>query len=626
MNETDRRTVASAATAAPATARLRGRGLEPLVPWIIATIVATGLYSGRSVLVPITLAILLSFLLAPIVAAFRRARLGRTPAVVLALLLSLTTMFVTGAVIASQAATLTKDAPAYAERISERVAKVRADVQQRFGFLLKEKDGSGGDRAATRARQQGERAALSKRGGSVVPVEVREAPMTALQEIELIVLPALAPIETALIVLIVTIFILFQKEDLRDRLIRLMGTADLHRTTLALDDGAKRLSRYFLSQFIVNCGFGAIIWIGLFLLGIPSPGLWGILAGLLRFIPYVGVLIAAVGPIALASAIDPGWGLLLSVGALFVLVEPLIGYAIEPLLYGRSTGLSPVSVVVAALFWTWIWGPLGLVLAMPLTLMLVVLGRHIPAFAMFEVLLGDRPALSPAETLYQRALAGHVEEAVDHADDLLETMPLATYYDEVVLGALRLAAADRDRGVVERDAMHGVADTIMHMLASIDAELARGADEEVAAACLCIPGRGPFDLVVASMTVSLLRRDRIAARLRVREDRPGTGASDTLLDQANLVCLLGLFDARAARRIRPLFADIAARSGAGGVIIGVQRVAGEASNEPGMIVHDDLASVRTAASDALSIASSRDEEPGERDRAGEQRGAGDRGV
>ncbi|WP_445193540.1 AI-2E family transporter [Sphingomonas sp. Tas61C01] len=597
MNETQSPTAASAA---PTVRPSRGRGLEPLVPWIIAAIVTAGLYFGRSVLVPITLAILLSFLLAPIVAAFRRARLARTPAVVLALLLSLSAMVVTGAVIASQAATLTKDAPAYAERIAERVAKVRGDVQQHFGFLLKEKDGGGGDRAATRARLQGERAAAPKRGGGAVPVEIREAPMTAMQEVELIVLPALAPIETALIVLIVTIFILFQKEDLRDRLIRLMGTADLHRTTLALDDGAKRLSRYFLSQFIVNCGFGAIIWIGLFLLGVPSPGLWGILSGLLRFVPYVGVLIAAIGPLALAAAIDPGWGMLLSVGLLFVLVEPLIGYAIEPFLYGRSTGLSPVSVVVAALFWTWIWGPLGLVLAMPLTLMLVVLGRHIPAFAMFEILLGDRPALSPAETLYQRALAGHVDEAVDQADDLLEAMPLASYYDDVVLGALRLAAADRDRGVVEREAMHGVADTIMQVLASIDAHLARGVDEAGTAGCLCIPGRGPFDLVVASMTVSLLRRDNLAARLRPREDRAGSGSDDMMLDRADLVCLLGLFDARAARRIRPLFADVEARSGAGAVIIGVQRVAGDPSNEPGMIVHDDLAGVRAAAAAVLA--------------------------
>ncbi len=586
-------------TATPLPAARR-RGLEPAVPWIIAAIVAAGLYFGRSVLVPIALAILLSFLLAPIVAAFRRVRIGRTPATMLALLLFLTALTVTSAIIVGQASMLAKDAPAYAERITERVADLRAGVQQRFGFLLKEKEGGRSDRVKARAGRLDERAALPAADGGAVPVEVREPPMTAMQEVETILLPALAPIETTLIVLIVTVFILLQKEDLRDRVIRLMGTADLHRTTLALDDGAKRLSRYFLTQFIVNCGFGAVIWVGLFLLGVPSPGLWGILSGLLRFIPYVGVLIAAVGPLALASAIDPGWGLVLAVGLLFIVVEPLVGYAIEPFLYGRSTGLSPVSVVLAALFWTWIWGPLGLVLAMPLTLMLVVLGRHIPAFAFFEILLGDRPALSPAETLYQRALAGHLDEAVDQAEDLLETMPLATYYDDVVLAALRLAAADRDRGVVEREALHGVADIVMQLLATLDPEAVPAPDYPGEGRCLCIPGRGPLDVVVATMAVALLRRDGVSARLRPREDRPGTGAADAMLDQAGLVCLLGLFDARAARRIRPLFAEVEARSGAEAVLIGVQRVSGEVPEDAGMVVHDDLAGLCVTALKALA--------------------------
>ena len=571
------------------------------MPWIIAAIVAGGLYFGRSVLVPIALAILLSFLLAPIVAAFRRIRIGRTPATMLALLLFLGVLTVTSAIIVGQAAMLAKDAPAYAERITDRVGDIRAGVQQRFGFLLKEKEGGRSDRVKARAGRLDERASSPATDGGAVPVEVREPPMTAMQEVEMILLPALAPIETTLIVLIVTVFILLQKEDLRDRVIRLMGTADLHRTTLALDDGAKRLSRYFLTQFIVNCGFGAVIWVGLFLLGVPSPGLWGILSGLLRFIPYVGVLIAAIGPLALASAIDPGWGLVLSVGLLFIVVEPLVGYAIEPFLYGRSTGLSPVSVVIAALFWTWIWGPLGLVLAMPLTLMLVVLGRHIPAFAFFEILLGDRPALSPAETLYQRALAGHLDEAVEQAEDLLETMPVAEYYDDVVLAALRLAAADRDRGVVEREALHGVADIMSQLLATVDPAASATDDGNDAATCLCIPGRGPLDVVVATMAVALLRGDGIAARLRPREDRPGTGAGDATLDQARLVCLLGLFDARAARRIRPLFAEVEARSGADAVLIGVQRLSNEVPADAGMIVHDDLAGLRVAALKALAI-------------------------
>lgn len=210
-----------------------------------------------------------------------------------------------------------------------------------------------------------------------------------------------------------------------------------------------------------------MIWAGLFMLGVPSPGLWGILAGLLRFIPYVGTVAASLGPLALAAAIAPGWDIVIWVALLFVLVEPVVGYAIEPLLYGHSTGLSPVSVVIAALFWTWIWGPIGLVLSMPLTLVLVVLGRHIPAFEIFDILLGDRPALSPAETFYQRALAGHSDEAVEHAYDLLEARTLASYYDEVVLGGLRLVAADVDRGVVERSALRSLCETTLEVIAAL---------------------------------------------------------------------------------------------------------------------------------------------------------------
>lgn len=548
------------------------------MPWIIASIATAGLYFGRSVLIPITLAILLSFLLAPIVAAFRRLRLGRGVSVVLALLISLTAMAVTSGVIVSQASTLTKDAPAYAETISDKVARLRAGVQQRFGFLLKDDQGGSRRPATERARRKGERALSAPRTGAAIPVEVAEAPQTAMDEVKTIVLPALAPIETTFIVLIVTVFILLQKEDLRDRVIRLMGVADLHRTTLALDDGAKRLSRYFLSQFIVNCGFGAAIWLGLYLIGIPSPGLWGILAGLLRFVPYVGVLIAAVGPLALAVAIDPGWMMVASVGLLFVLLEPLVGYAIEPFLYGRSTGLSPFSVVVAALFWTWIWGAIGLVLAMPLTLLLVALGRHIPAFAAFDILLGDRPALTPVETFYQRILAGHTDEAIDQAEDLLETISLADYYDNVVLAALRMAAADVDRGAVERAAMQRVGETALEVLNAVDAADTSSDAGPVAAAgllAICIPGRGPLDGAVAFMAAALLRRAGFTVDLRSRTaDALATEAASNRRT-VPIVCFTGLFDARAFRRIRPFATGVETHFPGARVLFGVCRILDE---------------------------------------------------
>ena len=567
----------------------RRRGLEPLVPWLIAAIAASGLYFGRSVLIPIILAILLSFLLTPIVAGLRRAKLPRSAAVLLAVALSLAGVATTSAVIVSQASTLSKDAPLYAERIASKATSLRTDLQHRFGFLLREStDGGSGHRNAARARRESARA-LPAPASDAVPVEVRDAPLTAFEEIRAYVVPALAPIETALVVLIVTVFILLQKEDLRDRLIRLMGAGDLHRTTAALDDGAKRLSRYFLSQSLVNCGFGSVIWAGLFLLGVPSPGLWGILAGLLRFIPYVGTIVALLGPLALAAAVAPGWDMVIWVALLFVVVEPIVGYVIEPLLYGHSTGLSPVSVVIAALFWTWIWGPIGLVLAMPLTLVLVTLGRHIPAFEVFDILLGDRPALSPAETFYQRALAGHADEAIEHAEDLLETRTLAAYYDEVVLGGLRLAAADVDRGAVERSALRAVCETVLEViealadhrddtavpqtsLAAIDAQLpeasdARGCADLHGRTVICVPGRGPLDAAVAAMMAQLLRRAACTVRVLSRDAMRRDGGVDLAQENADAVCILGLFDERSFRRIQPFMHQ----GGDAVVLIGVRR-------------------------------------------------------
>ena len=566
----------------------RRRGLEPLVPWLIAAIAASGLYFGRSVLIPIILAILLSFLLTPIVAALRRARLPRSAAVLLAVGLALAGAATTSAVIVSQAATLRNDAPLYAERIASKAASLRGNLQDRFGFLLRESsDGGSGHRNASRARQESSRALRAPASG-VVPVEVRDAPPTAFEEIRAYVVPALAPIETALVVLIVTVFILFQKEDLRDRLIRLMGASDLHRTTLAFDESAKRLSRYFLSQSLVNCGFGTVIWCGLFLLGVPSPGLWGILAGLLRFIPYVGTIVALLGPLALAAAVAPGWDMVIWVALLFVVVEPVVGYVIEPLLYGHSAGLSPVSVVVAALFWTWIWGPIGLVLSMPLTLVLVVLGRHIPAFEVFDILLGDRPALSPAESFYQRALAGHADEAVEQAEDLLETRTLAEYYEEVVLGGLRLAIADVDRGAVERASLRAVCETVLEILetlsdhrdpedsgasfAATDVLLtspngARPCEDLHGRVVICVPGRGPLDAAIAAMMAQLLGRAGCTVEVISRDRMQHDGGESLAQAQADAVCILGLFDERSFRRLQPILQQ----GGNATVLIGVRR-------------------------------------------------------
>src|SRR6202140_3430079 len=293
-----------------------------------------------------------------------------------------------------------------------------------------------------------------------VPVEVRQPDPGALESLRTLISPLIHPLATTGIIIIFVIFILLQREDLRNRLIPLAGSYDLQRTTAALDDAAGRLSRLFLTQLILNGAFGVVIGIGLWLIGVPSAILWGILATVLRFVPYIGAVIAAAFPLALALAVDPGWSMLLWTLALFLIVEPVVGHVIEPMAYGHSTGLSPVAVVASATFWTALWGPIGLVLATPLTVCLVVLGRHVERLEFLDVMFGDRPALTPPEIFYQRMLAGDPTEAAEKAEEFLKERSLSSYYDEVALKGLQLAQVDAERGALDDERLTKIRDAV----------------------------------------------------------------------------------------------------------------------------------------------------------------------
>ena len=258
---------------------------------------------------------------------------------------------------------------------------------------------------------------------------MRQPDPGALENLRTLISPLLNPLATTGIIIIFVIFILIQREDLRNRLIRLAGSHDLQRTTAALDDAATRLSRLFLAQLMINATFGVIIGVGLSFIGVPSAILWGILAAVLRFVPYIGAAISAAFPLALAAAVDPGWSMLAWTLALFLGVGPIVSQVVEPLVYGQSTGLSPVAIVVSATFWTALWGPIGLVLATPLTVCLVVLGRHVERLEFLDVIFGDRPALSPSEMFYQRMLAGDPTEAAGKAEEFLKEKSLSSYFD-----------------------------------------------------------------------------------------------------------------------------------------------------------------------------------------------------
>ena len=297
-------------------------------------------------------------------------------------------------------------------------------------------------------------------GQRPVLVEVRQPEPRGLESIANLVRPLLSPLAMTALVVLFLIFILLQREDIRDRFLRLAGTADLQRSTAALDDAGSRLSRFFLMQTLLNAGFGVFIAIGLWLIGVPNAVLWGIFAGLMRFVPFIGGIIAAFFPILLAASVDPGWTMILATAGLFLVAEPITGHVIEPLLYGQHIGLSPVAIVISTLFWTLLWGPIGLLLATPLTVCLVVLGRHIEALQFIEVLLGDEPALEPHERFYQRLLAGDDTEAADMAETELKKKSLSAYYDAVAMPALALAQTDAAHGKLSHEKQLEICGTV----------------------------------------------------------------------------------------------------------------------------------------------------------------------
>jgi predicted PurR-regulated permease PerM len=422
--------------------------LTALAVCLLILSISALLYLGRQIFVPIALAILLSFVLAPAVRVLQSARFPHGIAVFSVVFATFALIGLLGFVVAGQLAGLAPELPKYQTTITEKISRMKGEgavpstLSRALGLFSEVAAQLSGTRPA---RDQNSESA--DQAPKSIPVVV-ENNVGVLSQAGKMFTGVLHPLGSTAIVLIFAIFVLAQREELRNRFIRLVGTEDLQQTTAVIDDATRRLSRLFLAQFAVNATYGLIIGIGLSLIGIPGAVLWGVVAGILRFVPYIGPFVGAIFPVLLAVAVDPNWSMFLWVLALFIVVEPLVGHALEPLLYGQSTGLSPVAVIVSATVWAFLWGPIGLVLATPLTVCLVVLGRHVAQLEFLDIMLGDKPALSPAELFYQRMLAGDPAEAILQARDFLKERALATYYDEVALEGIRLAQNDIARGLI----------------------------------------------------------------------------------------------------------------------------------------------------------------------------------
>jgi len=433
------------------------------------------LYFGREVLVPITLAVLLSLLIAPLVRKLRRLVRAQVPAVLGAVIVLTLMAGGLASVIVSQVVAMAASLPQYESTIRDKIHTIQdvtvGRVMQGETGRMMSRLGAEANAASAPARATLEGAPLTASGA--VPVELRPRPQTPVEVISKLFSSIWGPLGHVSIVLIVMVFVLLEHEALRDRFIRLLGGTDIRRTTQAFNDAGERLSRFFVSQLAVNVGVGLAVWLGLMLVGLPHGMLWGVLTMLLRFVPYVGVVIAAGSAALMAAAVDPGWGLMFETLGLFAVIEVTAAQVVEPQLYGHSTGLSPLSVVVAAIFWSWIWGPIGLLVSTPLTLCLVVAGRHIKGLAFLDVLLGDTPALSMSERFYQRAMVGDHEEIVAAAHAYLKRKSFARYCDKILIPALQLAAADLGKHSITPEQQATVKGTVARVIESLGTDACR---------------------------------------------------------------------------------------------------------------------------------------------------------
>ncbi len=428
----------------------------PAFFWLatFALIVAI-LARAQTILVPLALALVVAFALGPPVKRLERA-LGRGAAVALVVLLALGAVSGFGFLIKRQLVDLSTQMTKYSDSIRQKLVILRGSEGSGLGGLAKNVDRVVRDLDERVAANQGAR-----------PVRVVPAEATAVERIENTLAPLLEPLGRSVVVLVLVIFFLVKREDLRDRFIRLLGRGNVTLTTRTLDEAGHRISRFLVHQSAINAGFGIVVALGLYWIGIPNASLWGFVAAVLRFVPFVGTLLAVVLPGALAFAQFAGWWQVLATLGLFLGLDLLAAYVVEPVVIGAKTGVSSMAMLVSAIFWSWLWGPVGLVLSTPLTVCLAVLGKQVPRLSYLAVLLGDEPALEDDLVLYQRLLSGDEDEAQDILDRRFRTMTRGQVFDQVVIPALLLADRDRARNEISEADHQYVLRTIRAMVDAV---------------------------------------------------------------------------------------------------------------------------------------------------------------
>ncbi|MEO7098759.1 MAG: AI-2E family transporter [Luteolibacter sp.] len=466
------------------------------------------LYFGRDLLVPLALAALLTFMLAPLVTRCQRW-LGRVGAVLLAVMMIFAVTGAAGWVLTRQAVDLANKLPDYKENISSKLHSIQIPNSGRFSRISRtleelKKDLPGGNPQSSLSKTE----VANNVSRPPMPVEIVNGPDKRLEFMQVVLAPVLGPLGTAALVLLLLVFMLLQREDLRNRLIRLIGQGRISATSRAMDDAGSRVFRYLQMQLVVNTSYGIAVAIGLYFIGIPNATLWGVLATVLRFVPYVGPWIAAAFPILLSFAVSDSWMTPLLTMSLYIVIELICNNVLEPWLYGSSTGVTPIALIVAALVWTWLWGPVGLVLATPLTVCLVVMGRHIPQLAFLSIALSDDEPLTPAEECYHRLHRVGEHDEMELVDTYLKTNPLDALFDAVLIPVVATAESDHRLGLLETDQLEFIQRGMATILDDLELRHEAVAPEDADGAgfrICCVPGRAYRDELAGRMLALDLR-------------------------------------------------------------------------------------------------------------------------
>ncbi len=592
---------------------------------LIALVLAiAALYFGRQVFIPLALGMVFSFMLTPFVTQLEKLRMSRVPAVLIVLGLAFALVGAVSWGVAGQLVEVMAHVSDYKSNLDTKIQSLHAPKEGNlskatatFKELNKELGAVPGQISANQSQEKEPGTGRSVRP---IPVQVAPAPSNLVQDLRGLLGPLAGVLETAVIVIIFTVFMLLKREDLRNRVIRLAGRGRLSLMTQALDDAGRRLSRYLLLQLIVNAGYGLLFGVGLYFVGVPHAFLWGALAAVLRFVPYIGTLTAAAFPVLMSLAVFPGWHHAGLAFGLFVILEVAVSNFVEPTLYGGQTGISSLAILVAAIFWATLWGAVGLILSTPLTVCLVVLGRYVPQLKFLEVVLGDEPVLTAAQRFYQRLLATDQEEARAIAEGHLKENSLESLYESILIPALKLAEQD--------DQIDGLGDDTKRFVLRCTRELIEDLGDEIeedrpfAAAknethrrhhptkgagrtlrIACLPVRNGADELVAIMLTQLLQRAGYDARqLKVAAIEEMLAAVSQ--DQISVVCVSALAPLAVAQT-RTLCRSLQAENPSLQIIVGVWDFEGGAEKArerlgagcPGVVITtlpDALGQIRNA--------------------------------